>query len=128
VSVVDYHIEQFRRREGWPVVVVTEMIWTSAEWITEPKKKVGAYFLIVEFHSWNHASSTPDGNWQFSGSTNSMVEYNRGNTPLKPGPDAAQVILHSDRITLHHDTLSYVIQQVEPTAYSFLKIIVLQRG
>lgn len=116
------------RREGWASVVIREITWTSQEWLAEPVKQLNGPFLIVGFHSWHTGSATPDGNWQFSSNTNSMVEYNKGNTNIKPGASATEVVMESDLISLHRDRLTYTVQTAEPQAYTYLKIIMLQRG
>lgn len=128
MSILEFHIAQIMRRQGWQNVIVNEAIWTSKEWLDNPVKLINGPFLIVEFYSWHTGSATPDGNWLFSGGTNSAIEYNKGNTPIFPGASATEVKMHSHFVSQHQDRLTYTVQPVEPSAYSYVKIITLQKG
>lgn len=121
---LEYHIEQMRRLRGWTNVRVTEKIWTSTEWTVNPLLPDMGDFLIVEFQAFLPATAPPTGTWFFSSGNNNGVSYDRASARVwSNGTDSS---LTSDMVTTHFKELRYKPQSPEPTAYTWIRILMLR--
>lgn len=124
MSSLDHHIAQIVSRNNWKSATVTERVWNNTEWTADPVLILKADFLVVEFSTYI-PGAPPSGTWVFT-SDKAQVKYDR--TSARVMTSGADSFLHSTQITAHKDQLKYTPQTPEPTAYTWIRIIILTEG